>query len=221
MVNVGWERVGELPSDSGTAAGARPQLRTDAYLTLSECLFFGSCIFNDDLDSILYVPLLIGYSEGSGVISPKLCNFGNLKLRWRLHQSQNMGRRGPAGDARPPCPTRAGSAFLAGAGVLQVLLSFPVTFFVYRTVLGIKLFGFLQCCAVFVLFGIGADDVFILTDALHSESATLPPAQRLPRAFGRAFTAISPPASRPPPPSAPPRRSRSPPSATSPSSRAS
>ena len=48
-----------------------------------------SCIFHDDLDSILYVPLLIVYSVGSGVVSPKLCNFGNLKLRWRLHQSQN------------------------------------------------------------------------------------------------------------------------------------
>ena len=50
----------------------------------------GSCIFNDDLDSILYVRLLIVYSVGSGVVSPKLCNFGNLKLRWRLHQSHNM-----------------------------------------------------------------------------------------------------------------------------------
>ena len=48
-----------------------------------------SCFFNDDLDLILSVPLLIVYSVGSGVISPKLCNFGNLKLRWRLHQSQN------------------------------------------------------------------------------------------------------------------------------------
>ena len=39
-----------------------------------------------------WVPLqlLIVYSVGSGVVSPKLCNFGNLKLRWRLHQSQNM-----------------------------------------------------------------------------------------------------------------------------------
>ena len=52
----------------------------------------GSCIFNDDLDSILYVPLLTVYSVGSGVVSPKLCNFGNLKLRWRLHQSQNKVR---------------------------------------------------------------------------------------------------------------------------------
>ena len=49
----------------------------------------GSCIFNADLDSILYAPLLIGYSEGSRVISPKLCSLVNLKLRWRLHQSQN------------------------------------------------------------------------------------------------------------------------------------
>ena len=47
-----------------------------------------SCIFNDVFDSILYVPLLIVYSVGSGFVSPKLCNFGNLKLRWRLHKSQ-------------------------------------------------------------------------------------------------------------------------------------
>ena len=49
----------------------------------------GSCIFNDDLESILYVPLLIAYAVASGVVSSKLCNFGNLKLRWGLHQSQN------------------------------------------------------------------------------------------------------------------------------------
>ena len=49
----------------------------------------GSCIFNDDLDSLLYVPLLIGYSEGSEVIRLKLCKFGNVKLKWRLRQSQN------------------------------------------------------------------------------------------------------------------------------------
>ena len=35
------------------------------------------------------MPLLIVYSVGSGVVDSKLCNFGNLKLRWRLHQSQN------------------------------------------------------------------------------------------------------------------------------------
>ena len=51
----------------------------------------GCCIFNDDLDSILYVPLLIVYYVGSGVVSLELCDFGNLKLRWRLHQSQNIG----------------------------------------------------------------------------------------------------------------------------------
>ena len=73
-------------------------LRSRTELTVHNVVSFlyytaGSCIFNDDLDSILYVPLLIVYSVGSGVVSPKLCNFGNLKLRWRLHQSQNMVAR--------------------------------------------------------------------------------------------------------------------------------
>ena len=40
----------------------------------------GSCIPNDDLDSILYVPTLILYSVGSGVIRLKLCNLWALSL---------------------------------------------------------------------------------------------------------------------------------------------
>ena len=71
----------------------------------------GSCIFNDDLDSILYVPLLIVYSVGSGVVSPKLCNFGNLKLVWRLHQSQNTIKI-------------AVFAFISQSGITPLLRSF-------------------------------------------------------------------------------------------------
>ena len=58
------------------------------------------------------------------------------------------------------------SLFLGVTGVIQVLLSFPVCFFVYRVVFQIKLFGALQVISLFIILGIGADDVFILTDAL-------------------------------------------------------
>jgi hypothetical protein len=59
------------------------------------------------------------------------------------------------------------SFFLGVMGLIQVLLSFPVCFFLYRIVFGIKLFGALQIISMFIILGIGADDVFILSDALH------------------------------------------------------
>ena len=59
------------------------------------------------------------------------------------------------------------SVFLGIMGLIQVLLSFPVCFFLYRIVFGIKLFGALQIISMFIILGIGADDVFILSDALH------------------------------------------------------
>lgn len=48
------------------------------------------------------------------------------------------------------------SLFLAAAGIVQVLFSFPLCFFVYRLVLQVKLFGALQTIAVFIILGIGA-----------------------------------------------------------------
>ena len=58
------------------------------------------------------------------------------------------------------------SPLLAGLGLLQILLAFPVTLFCYSVVLRIKLFSVLQAMAIFVILGIGADDVLILTGAL-------------------------------------------------------
>lgn len=57
------------------------------------------------------------------------------------------------------------SLFLSSLALLQVLLSFPVAFFIYRIVLGIELFGGLQAVAIFIVLGVGADDCFIYVDA--------------------------------------------------------
>ena len=87
----------------------------------------GSCIFNDDLDTILYVPLLIVYSVGSGVISSKLCNFGNFKLRWRLHQSQNrMPPKTPISDEKKAKATAYAAAMAAeGPALMELMGSVP------------------------------------------------------------------------------------------------
>lgn len=85
---------------------------------------------------------------------------------------------------------KTGSFFVTFLGVTQVLMSFPVCFFIYRFVFDIKLFGALQVCgcnclcaccvtvglckvlSLFIILGIGADDIFVLLDAFRQASYT-------------------------------------------------
>lgn len=53
------------------------------------------------------------------------------------------------------------SLFVAFVGVLQVLMSFPIAFFCYRFILGFEHVGVLNAIALFLIIGIGVDDVFV------------------------------------------------------------
>ena len=85
-----------------------------------------------------------------------------------------------------------GSTFLAICGLFQVLLSFPVALCLYTVVFQIKIFGVLQVAGIFIILGIGADDVFILTDALKQlkNQHTMTRSERFTRAFSRSFTTM-------------------------------
>jgi hypothetical protein len=56
------------------------------------------------------------------------------------------------------------SPFLTGIGLLQIILSFPLSFFVYTFVGGLEFFPFLNFIGVFVVFALGADDIFVAVD---------------------------------------------------------
>mmetsp|Transcript_5011 Transcript_5011/g.14599 ORF Transcript_5011/g.14599 Transcript_5011/m.14599 type:complete len:1206 (+) Transcript_5011:1375-4992(+) len=56
------------------------------------------------------------------------------------------------------------SPFLTMIGLLQILFSFPLAYFVIRLVLGYEFFPSLNYCALFVVFAIGADDIFVAVD---------------------------------------------------------
>jgi len=56
------------------------------------------------------------------------------------------------------------SPFLTGIGLLQIILSFPLSFFVYTFVGGLDFFPFLNFIGVFVVFALGADDIFVAVD---------------------------------------------------------
>jgi hypothetical protein len=57
------------------------------------------------------------------------------------------------------------SPFITLIGLLQIMLSFPLSYFVYYFVLGFDFFPFLNFLGIFVIFGLGADDVSLLAAA--------------------------------------------------------
>ena len=57
-----------------------------------------------------------------------------------------------------------GSFFLSSMSMLQIILSMPMAFLIYRFVFGINYFTQLHGCAIFLALGIGADDIFVFTD---------------------------------------------------------
>lgn len=59
----------------------------------------------------------------------------------------------------------SGSLFLATVGMMEIILSLPIAFVLYRVVLGLKYFDALNSMTLFVVLAIGADDIFVLMDA--------------------------------------------------------
>jgi len=57
------------------------------------------------------------------------------------------------------------SIFLGMLGQAHVMASFPVTWFLYRVVFQLKYMGMLNFISMFVIIGIGADDIFVFCDA--------------------------------------------------------
>ena len=53
------------------------------------------------------------------------------------------------------------SLFSTFTAILTILTSFPIAFFIYRVVFGIKAVGLLNVVSLFVIIGIGVDDVFV------------------------------------------------------------
>ena len=57
-----------------------------------------------------------------------------------------------------------GSFFLATLGMIQVIMPFPMGYFVYRVVFGITAFYGLSSLALYIVLAIGADDIFVFMD---------------------------------------------------------
>jgi hypothetical protein len=68
-----------------------------------------------------------------------------------------------------------GSLFISAMGMLHVVLAFPAAYTTYRLLFGIKWMSLLNYIGIFVAVGIGADDIFVYTDAWRQGAVMLPP----------------------------------------------
>ena len=58
-----------------------------------------------------------------------------------------------------------GSFFIVSLGMFEILCSFPVALFLYKFIYRIVYLGNVQILSIFVVLGVGADDVFVFYDA--------------------------------------------------------
>ena len=57
------------------------------------------------------------------------------------------------------------SVFLALVGIIQIILSLPVAYLIYSAVFQVAFFQQIHILVIFVVLGVGADDIFVLVDA--------------------------------------------------------
>ena len=62
------------------------------------------------------------------------------------------------------------SIFSTFTGVVAIITCFPLAFFVYWVILGIRAFGVLNIVSVFVIIGIGVDDVFVFLNTFKQSA---------------------------------------------------
>lgn len=67
----------------------------------------------------------------------------------------------------------SGSCFVGTISLLQIMFSIPVAFFFYRFVGQITFFQQLHAILIFIMLGIGADSVFVFSDAWHQSEELL------------------------------------------------
>ena len=59
-----------------------------------------------------------------------------------------------------------GSLCLALCGILHILASVPIAYGIYTNLLGFKVFPYINLIGIFVVAGIGVDDIYVYTDAV-------------------------------------------------------
>jgi hypothetical protein len=84
-----------------------------------------------------------------------------------------------------------GSIFIGSLGMLQIILTLPVSLFVYRGIFRVTFFNQLHVLAIYLVLGIGADDIFVFVDGWRqSVNQYKNTADRLDQTYKRAMKAM-------------------------------
>ena len=77
-----------------------------------------------------------------------------------------------------------GSWLLATFGMMQIIFSLRVALTIYWYLFGMHYYGTMQILSIFIILGIGADDIFVLADAWKQSAADVP---KIPASEGQAY----------------------------------
>lgn len=107
------------------------------------------------------------YSRGTplieGVYDTQDEDFGNLYAESALGRDMGLAL-GSAFITALAILIHTHSPLLTGVGLLQIVLSFPLSYFIYTFFGQLDFFPFLNFIGIFVVFALGADDVFVAVD---------------------------------------------------------
>ncbi|KAL7561599.1 hypothetical protein ACA910_004188 [Epithemia clementina (nom. ined.)] len=104
-----------------------------------------------------------GNTQISGVYDTQYEDFVNMALDEQLLIDMSLAV-GSAFVTVLAMVVHTRSPFLSIVGLAQIVLSFPLSFFFYTFVAQLDFFPFLNFIGIFVIFALGADDVFVAVD---------------------------------------------------------
>ncbi len=85
---------------------------------------------------------------------------------------------------------QVGSLWITTWAILSILSSFVITNFIYRVLLDFRYFGVFHVLSVFIVLGIGADDVFVFMDAWKHSTHVTSLVTRLSQVYSHAASAM-------------------------------
>ena len=145
-----------------------PHMLDENYENNQNDVTFASSIFAtryEDIDALYDAVDNFGYGEKYSETSYDTQNEDLVVIAMDEQVLTDMGLAvGSAGITLIAMVVHTRSPFLALVGLLQIVLSFPVAYFFYVFVARLRFFPFLNFIGIFVIFALGADDVFVAVD---------------------------------------------------------
>ena len=85
---------------------------------------------------------------------------------------------------------QVGSLWITAWAIFSILSSFIITNFIYRVILDFRYFGVFHVLSVFIVLGIGADDVFVFMDSWKHHAHVTSLVNRLSQVYSQAASAM-------------------------------